>query len=66
MVFETLAIRKEGAAVFVEIAAPPMNLLGPDSSAIWPPSFNKLRPTIPSGCSYSRVLTGTISSPTLI
>ena len=30
MVFETLAIRKEGAAVFVEIAAPPMNLLGPE------------------------------------
>ena len=30
MVFETLAIRKEGAAVFAEIAAPPMNLLGPE------------------------------------
>ena len=30
MVFETLAIRKEGAALFVEIAAPPMNLLGPE------------------------------------
>jgi enoyl-CoA hydratase/carnithine racemase len=30
MIFETLAIRKEGAALFVEIAAPPMNLLGPE------------------------------------
>jgi len=25
MVFETLAIRKEGAALFAEVAAPPMN-----------------------------------------
>ena len=30
MVFDTLAIHKEGAALFVEIAAPPMNLLGPE------------------------------------
>src|SRR5450755_3784919 len=30
MIFETLAIRKEGAALFVEIAAPPMNLFGPE------------------------------------
>jgi enoyl-CoA hydratase/carnithine racemase len=30
MTFEMLAIRQEGAAVFVEIAAPPMNLLGPE------------------------------------
>ena len=30
MVFETLAIRREGAAVFADIAAPPMNLLGPE------------------------------------
>jgi enoyl-CoA hydratase/carnithine racemase len=30
MTFETLAIRQEGAAVFVEIAAPPMNLFGPE------------------------------------
>ena len=28
-VFETLRVRKEGAVLFVEIAAPPMNLLGP-------------------------------------
>ncbi len=30
MVFETLTVRKEGAVLFVEIAAPPMNLLGPE------------------------------------
>ena len=30
MVFETLAVRKEGGVLFVEIAAPPMNLLGPE------------------------------------
>jgi enoyl-CoA hydratase/carnithine racemase len=29
MVFETLTVSKEGAVLFVEIAAPPMNLLGP-------------------------------------
>jgi len=28
MVFETLIVRKEGGVLFVEIAAPPMNLLG--------------------------------------
>ena len=30
MVFETLTVRKEGAVLFAEIAAPPMNLLGPE------------------------------------
>jgi hypothetical protein len=30
MVFETLNVRREGAVLFVEIAAPPMNLLGPE------------------------------------
>src|SRR5918911_376779 len=30
MVFETLQVRKEGAVLFVEISAPPMNLLGPE------------------------------------
>src|ERR1700759_726114 len=29
-VFKTLMVRKEGAVLFAEIAAPPMNLLGPD------------------------------------
>ena len=30
MVFETLATSREGAVLFAEIAAPPMNLLGPE------------------------------------
>jgi enoyl-CoA hydratase/carnithine racemase len=30
MVFETLRVSKEGAVLFVEILAPPMNLLGPE------------------------------------
>jgi hypothetical protein len=34
MAFETLAIRKEGAALFADIAASPVNLLGPNRSAI--------------------------------
>jgi enoyl-CoA hydratase/carnithine racemase len=29
-VFETLTVRREGAVLFVEIASPPMNLLGPE------------------------------------
>jgi enoyl-CoA hydratase/carnithine racemase len=29
-VFQTLAVRQEGAVLFVDIAAPPMNLLGPE------------------------------------
>ena len=29
MVFETLKVSREGAVLFVDIAAPPMNLLGP-------------------------------------
>src|ERR671925_2023188 len=30
MVFETITARKEGAVLFAEISAPPMNLLGPE------------------------------------
>jgi enoyl-CoA hydratase/carnithine racemase len=30
MTYETLEVRQEGAAAFVDIAAPPMNLLGPE------------------------------------
>ncbi len=33
MVFETLKVNKEGAVLFAEIAAPPMNLLGPETGA---------------------------------
>src|SRR5579863_6633262 len=30
LMFETLKVQREGAVLFVEIAAPPMNLLGPE------------------------------------
>jgi enoyl-CoA hydratase/carnithine racemase len=30
MVLETLKVRREGAVLFADIAAPPMNLLGPE------------------------------------
>src|ERR1700722_14159087 len=30
MDFQTLVVRKDGAVLFVDIAAPPMNLLGPE------------------------------------
>jgi len=30
MNFETLNVKREKAVLFIEIAAPPMNLLGPD------------------------------------
>ena len=30
LTLETLTVRKEGAVLFVDIAAPPMNLLGPE------------------------------------
>ena len=30
MNFETLKVNREGAVLFTEIAAPPMNLLGPE------------------------------------
>ena len=30
MVFDTLAVRREEAVLFAEIAAPPMNLLRPE------------------------------------
>src|SRR3954467_1217325 len=30
MIFETLNVNREGAALFAELAAPPMNLLGPE------------------------------------
>ena len=64
MVFETLKVREEGAVLFAEIAAPPMNLLGPNWSAIWSRSFSKPRPTTPSRCSCSRAPTPTTSFPT--
>jgi hypothetical protein len=33
VVFETLAVRQEGAVLFADIAAQPMNLLGPERAS---------------------------------
>jgi hypothetical protein len=61
MLFEKLVIHKEGAVLFVDIASPPMNLLGQSWFAIWSRSFSTPRQTTRSGCSYSRAPTPTIS-----
>lgn len=39
-VFETLKVRKEGAVLFADIAAPPINLLGPALVRDLVPSFS--------------------------
>jgi len=57
LAFETLIVRKEEAVLFVAIAAPPMNLLGPNWSAIWFPSFSKPKRMSPSRCSSSKAPT---------
>ena len=41
MNLETLNVRPEGAALFVEIAAPPMNLLGPELVRDLDPPLNQ-------------------------
>ena len=42
MVSEKLIAHNEGAVLFAEIAAPPMNLPGPELwFTIWSPSFSK-------------------------
>ncbi len=43
MDFETIIVRKEGAVLFAKIAAPPMNLLGPELVRIWSRSFSERR-----------------------
>jgi hypothetical protein len=56
-VFKTLTERKEGAVLFAEIAAPPMNLLGPEpplhsitsSARAWT-STHGLLPAADAGC----------------
>ena len=64
MVLETLTVRKEGLVLFADIAAPPMNLLGPELVRDLVSSFGEPRPTTPSKCSCSGAPTPTISSHT--
>ncbi|VIO68299.1 hypothetical protein CI1B_20530 [Bradyrhizobium ivorense] len=63
MFFETLKVRNEGAALFADIAAPPMNLLGPELCAISYPSSSKQRLIRPSVCWCSQAPTQTTSLP---
>ena len=53
MNFETLSVRKERAVLFADIAAPPMNLLGPRMLASW-----KVRPSAPSDSALGRTAFG--------
>ncbi len=65
MIFETLKPRSEGAVLFVDIEAPPMNLLGPELVRDLVSLIRgKPRPTAASGYSSSKVRTPTISSHT--
>ena len=61
MDFETLTVRQEGAVLFVDIAAPPMNLLGPQAGPRIPVSLYSASRgrRLPSRCSCSRALTPT-------
>ena len=51
VVFETLTVRTEGWVLFAEIAAPPMNLLGPELVRDLVSLIQQARPMTPSGCS---------------
>jgi len=64
MVFETLIVRKEGAVLFVEIAAPPMNLLGPELVRDLVSLIQQAEADDASKFSCSRAPTQTISFPT--
>lgn len=63
MVFETLKVSEEGAVLFVEIAAPPMNVLGPELVRDLVSLIQRAEGTRPSGCSCSRAPIPTISFP---
>jgi hypothetical protein len=62
-VFTTLTVHKEGAVLFADIAALPMNLLGPELVRDLVPLFSGPKSTKLSSCSFSRALTPTISFP---
>ena len=64
MVFETLKVSKEGAILFVEIAAPPMNLLGPELVRDLVSLIHRAEGDEAVRVSSSRAPTPTISFPT--
>ncbi len=63
-VLKMLAVRKEGAVLFAEIAAPPINLLGPELVRDLVSLIQRAKPTKLSRCWSSRAPTPTISFPT--
>ena len=64
MNLETLNVGSEGAVLLVEIAAPPMNLLGPELVRDLVSLIIRPRPTAPAKCSFSAAPTPSTSSPT--
>jgi enoyl-CoA hydratase/carnithine racemase len=62
MNFETLNVNREGAVMFAEIAAPPMNLLGPELVRDLVSLIQQAEADDSRFC--SRVPTPTISFPT--
>ena len=61
--FETLTVRREGSVVFVEIAAPPMNLLGPELVRDLVSLIQRAEADDAARCSCSAAPTRTTSSP---
>ena len=64
MVFETLKVSREGPVLFVDIAVPPMNLLGPELVRDLVSLIKQTEADAPSKFSCSRAATPTVSSPT--
>ena len=62
--FERLIARQEGGVLFVEIASPPMNLLGPELVRDLVSLIQHAEADDASGCSCSRAPIRTTSSPT--
>jgi hypothetical protein len=63
-VFDTLAVRREEAALLAEIAAPRMNLLGPALVRELVSAIRGAEAIPPIRCSCSRASIPTTSSPT--
>ena len=64
MTFETLNVRREGAVLFAEIAAPPMNLLGPELVRDLVSLIQRAEADDAIQVPCSRAQTATTSSPT--
>ena len=63
-VLETLTVREDGAVLFAEIAAPPMNLLGPELVRDLVSLIQRAEADDAAGYSCSTAPTPTTSFPT--